>query len=99
MLVIIRLLNTQNNVIVSGCVHTKYTVSAENGNVTFFHELDNTRSDNDTEYDFLIQTTVVRVYHKNNASRKVSRLAVAVNKIHGMHSHQCCRLRTESRVS
>lgn len=58
----------QNNVIVSGCVHTTYTVSAENGNVTFFHELDNTRSDNDTEYDFLIQTTVVRVYHKNNTN-------------------------------
>lgn len=57
---------TQSNVIVSGCVHTKYTVSAEDGNVTFSHELDNTRSDNDTEYDFLIQTTVVRVYHKNN---------------------------------
>lgn len=58
----------QNNVIVSGCVHTKYTVSAEDGNVTFSHELDNTRSDNDTEYDFLIQTTVVRIYHKNNPS-------------------------------
>ena len=58
----------QNNVIVSGCVHTKYTVSAEDGNVTFSHELDNTRSDNDTKYDFLIQTTVVRIYHKNNPS-------------------------------
>lgn len=58
----------QNNVIVSGCVHTKYTVSAEDGNVTFAHQLDNTRSDSDTEYDFLIQTTVVRIYHKNNPS-------------------------------
>ena len=58
----------QNNIIVSGCVHTKYTVSAENGNVTFEHELDNTRSDNDTDYDFLVQTTVVRIYHKNNPS-------------------------------
>ena len=57
---------TQNNVIVSGCVHTNYTVTAQNGEVTFHHELDNTRSDNDTDYDFLIQTTVVRVYHKNN---------------------------------
>lgn len=56
----------QNNVIVSGCVHEDYTVTAANGNVTFHHLLDNTRSDNDTEYDFLIQTTVVRVYHKNN---------------------------------
>ena len=57
-----------SGVIVSGCVHTKYTVSAEDGNVTFSHELDNTRSDDDTEYDFLIQTTVVRIYHKNNPS-------------------------------
>lgn len=56
----------ENNVIVSGCVWETYSVSAENGNVTFFHELDNTRSDNDTKYDFLVQTTVVRVYHKNN---------------------------------
>ena len=59
---------TQNNIIVSGCVHEKYTVTAENGNVTFEHELDNTRSDNDTDYDFLVQTTVVRIYHKNNPS-------------------------------
>ena len=56
----------QNNIIVSGCVHEKYTVTAENGNVTFEHELDNTRSDNDTDYDFLVQTTVVRIYHKSN---------------------------------
>lgn len=58
----------QNNIIVSGCVHTTYTVTAENGNVTFAHELDNTRSDNDIDYDFLVQTTVVRIYHKNNPS-------------------------------
>ena len=57
---------TQNNVIVSGCVHKDYTVTAANGDVTFHHLLDNTRSDTDTEYDFLVQTTVVRVYHKNN---------------------------------
>lgn len=56
----------QNNIIVSGCVHEEYTVTAENGNVTFEHELDNTRSDNDTDYDFLVQTTVVRIYHKSN---------------------------------
>ncbi len=58
----------KDGIIISGCVHTKYTVSAENGNVTFEHELDNTRSDNDTDYDFLVQTTVVRIYHKNNPS-------------------------------
>ena len=55
-----------SGVIVSGCVWETYSVSAENGNVTFAHQLDNTRSDSDTDYDFLIQTTVVRVYHKNN---------------------------------
>lgn len=55
-----------SGVIVSGCVWETYSVSAENGNVTFAHQLDNTRSDTDTDYDFLIQTTVVRVYHKNN---------------------------------
>jgi hypothetical protein len=43
-------------------------VSAEDGNVTFAHQLDNTRSDSDTDYDFLVQTTVVRIYHKNNPS-------------------------------
>ena len=42
------------------------TTSAPDGKVTFVHGLDNTRSDNDTDYDFLIQTTVVRIYHKNN---------------------------------
>lgn len=57
-----------SGVIVSGCVWETYSVSAENGNVTFHHLLDNTRSDNDTEYDFLVQTTVVRIYHKNNPS-------------------------------
>lgn len=57
-----------SGVIVSGCVWETYSVSAEDGNVTFAHQLDNTRSDSDTEYDFLIQTTVVRIYHKNNPS-------------------------------
>lgn len=57
-----------SGVIVSGCVWETYSVSAENGNVTFAHQLDNTRSDNDTDYDFLVQTTVVRIYHKNNPS-------------------------------
>lgn len=42
------------------------TISAPDGKVTFTHGLDNTRSDTDTDYDFLVQTTVVRVYHKNN---------------------------------
>ena len=58
----------KDGIIISGCVHEKYTVTAENGNVTFEHELDNTRSDNDTDYDFLVQTTEVRIYHKNNPS-------------------------------
>ena len=57
-----------SGVIVSGCVWETYSVSAEDGNVTFAHQLDNTRSDSDKDYDFLIQTTVVRVYHKNNPS-------------------------------
>ncbi len=42
------------------------TISAPDGKVTFEHGLDNTRSDTDIDYDFLVQTTVVRVYHKNN---------------------------------
>ncbi len=42
------------------------TTSAPDGKVTFEHGLDNTRSDTDIDYDFLVQTTVVRVYHKNN---------------------------------
>ena len=57
-----------SGVIVSGCVWETYSVSAEDGNVTFAHQLDNTRSDSDTDYDFLVQTTVVRIYHKNNPS-------------------------------
>lgn len=54
------------DVIVGGSVHTTYEVSAQNGEIRYFHELDNTRSDTDTDYDFLVHTTVVRVYHKNN---------------------------------
>ena len=72
---------SQNNVVVSGSSFQDFalngvsmtsttfkgkTVSAPDGVVTFTHGLDNTRSDTDTDYDFLIQTTVVRVYHKNN---------------------------------
>ena len=61
-------LKKQDGVYVSGCVHEDYTVTAANGNVTFHHLLDNTRSDTDTDYDFLVQTTVVRIYHKSNPS-------------------------------
>ena len=71
----------QNNVYVSGASYKDFAVNgtsmtsttyngktfaAPGGVVTFTHGLDNTRSDTDTDYDFLIQTTVVRVYHKNN---------------------------------
>lgn len=71
----------QNNVYVSGASYKDFAVNgtsmtattyngktfaAPGGVVTFEHGLDNTRSDTDTDYDFLIQTTVVRVYHKNN---------------------------------
>ena len=73
----------QNNVYVSGASYQDFAVNgtsmtsttykgktfaAPGGVVTFTHGLDNTRSDTDTDYDFLIQTTVVRVYHKNNPS-------------------------------
>ena len=73
----------QNNVYVSGASYEDFAVNgtsmtsttyngktftAPGGVVTFEHGLDNTRSDTDTDYDFLIQTTVVRVYHKNNPS-------------------------------
>ena len=58
----------ENNVIVAGAVHPNYTVTLEDGGVKFFHDLDNTRSDTDTEYDFLKQTTVIRIYHTNNES-------------------------------
>lgn len=72
---------TQNNVVVSGASYKEFAVNgttmtsttyngktfaAPGGVVTFTHGLDNTRSDTDTDYDFLVQTTVVRVYHKNN---------------------------------
>ncbi len=72
---------TQNDVVVSGSSFQDFylngvsmtsttfkgkTVSAPDGIVTFTHGLDNTRSDNDKDYDFYVQTTVVRVYHKNN---------------------------------
>lgn len=71
----------QNNVVVSGSSFQDFalngvsmtsttfkgkTVSAPDGVVTFTHGLDNTRSDTDTDYDFLVQTTVVRIYHKSN---------------------------------
>ena len=71
----------QNNVYVSGASYEEFAVNgttmtattyngktfaAPGGVVTFTHGLDNTRSDTDTDYDFLVQTTVVRVYHKNN---------------------------------
>lgn len=71
----------QNNVVVSGASYQDFAVNgtsmtsttyngktfaAPGGMVTFEHGLDNTRSDTDTDYDFLVQTTVVRVYHKNN---------------------------------
>ena len=73
----------QNNVYVSGASYVDFAVNgtsmtsttyngktfaAPGGVVTFEHGLDNTRSNTDTDYDFLIQTTVVRVYHKNNPS-------------------------------
>ena len=72
---------SQNNVVVSGSSYQDFalngvsmtsttfkgkTVSAPDGVVTFTHGLDNTRSDTDTDYDFLVQTTVVRIYHKSN---------------------------------
>ena len=74
---------TQNEVVVSGSSFKDFylngvsmtsttfedkTVSAPDGIVTFTHGLDNTRSDTDTDYDFYVQTTVVRIYHKNNPS-------------------------------
>ena len=74
---------TQNDVVVSGSSFKDFylngvsmtsttfkgkTVSAPDGIVTFTHGLDNTRSDTDTDYDFYVQTTVVRIYHKNNPS-------------------------------
>ena len=57
---------TQNNVVVSGCSYQDYSVTLEDGTVKYVHLLDNTRSDTDTDYDFYIQTTVVRIYHKSN---------------------------------
>lgn len=74
---------TQNKVVVSGSSFEDFalngvsmtsttfkgkTVSAPDGIVTFTHGLDNTRSDTDTDYDFYVQTTVVRIYHKSNPS-------------------------------
>ena len=73
----------QNNIYVSGSSYEEFAVNgttmtsttysgktfaAPGGVVTFTHGLDNTRSDTDTDYDFLVQTTVVRIYHKNNPS-------------------------------
>ena len=59
---------TQNNITVSGASYQDYSVTVQDGHVTYHHGLDNTRSDSDTDYDFLVQTTVVRIYHKNNES-------------------------------
>lgn len=54
-------------VISAGCTYTNYQITIANGEITFTHEQDNvmTATKNDM-CDFLPQTTVVRIYLKEN---------------------------------